>query len=109
VIPTLNTAIDNESPAARILDLVARCAPKLMRAGGGSLSRELIYIAHYNPMTDEQRTEALALAKLGVMTATEIARRVGSSQSSIRKFVTYRGFVLPDGLGKNMVKRKATA
>ena len=88
---------NDDSIATRMLSLIERCAPKLMRSGGGALSREQSQIEHRPRMSPDQRETALRLARTGRYTGTEIAGMVGTSQSAICKLLAKHGVEVRDG------------
>jgi DNA-binding NarL/FixJ family response regulator len=88
--------LDADTTASRCLDLIARHAPRLMRIGGGSLPQEKPPCTDEHRMTPERIQAALALVGQG-LSATQIAERVGSTQSAVRKAMVRRGIKLRDG------------
>lgn len=88
---------NEESPAAQMLAMIERCAPILMRAGGGALSREQSQIAHRPRMSPEQKDTVLRLARTGRYNGTEIADMVGTSQSAVCKLLAKHGVEVRDG------------
>lgn len=89
-----------ESTASRCLDLIARCAPRMMKVGGGALCAEVGERGIKRgpaSMSDEQRAKALVMGREGNLTATEIAHVLGSTQSAICNHLKRHGVRAPDG------------
>lgn len=98
---------NEESAASRMLDMVARCAPKLMKAGGGALSREYAdrcrsegakqwdNRAPWVRTTPEQRAHVVALARAGHMSEIEICQKTGVKQSAVNKLIRNEGLTVP--------------
>jgi len=98
-----------ESPASRMLDMIARCAPKLMRAGGGALTRDYPERckdggdtrwdnrAKWVRTTPDQRAHVLALARAGHMSEIEICRETGVKQSAVNKLLARECIKVPSG------------
>ena len=98
-----------ESPASRMLDMIARCAPRLMRCGGGPLQREDSQEFGRLKHTPRQVETILALGRTGKFSATEIAVRVGSNQTATRKVLMRHGVRLPDGRAMRGTKQQRRA
>lgn len=108
-----------ESPASRMLDMIARCAPKLMRAGGGAITKDYPERckdagakqwdnrAKWTRTTPEQRAHILALARTGTHSEIEIVKLTGAKQSAVNKLLTREGIKCPSGRHA-WNKRKAT-
>lgn len=99
----------DESPAARMLDMIARCAPRLMRCGGGALSSEESHGGTRSRHTPEQIARIVALGREQRLNATQIAREVGSTQSATQKILEKHGIRAPDGRSGRVSKRRAHA
>lgn len=93
-----------ESVATRMLDMVARCAPKLMRAGGGALSKECArrfrtagptFWDNPKPLKPEKLAKIIALARAGKTCEAEICRITGATQSVINKLIHAQGIKVP--------------
>jgi hypothetical protein len=80
---------NDESTASRVLDLIARCAPRLMRCGGGPLTQEPEHKRWRH--TPEERARILELGRLGTLSPTQIAKHVGSTQAAVRKMLLKHG------------------
>lgn len=82
---------NDDSTASRMLDLVYRHAPRLIRCGGGALSREEIRSLDANKggprISAETRAKILAVAREGKLSATAIARQCGTTQSTVRSLL----------------------
>lgn len=100
---------NDESPAARMLDMIARCAPKLMRAGGGALTRDYPERckdggdtrwddrAKWVRTTPDQRAHILALAREGTHSEAEIVKLTGVKQSAVNKLLARECIKVPSG------------
>lgn len=99
----------DESPAARMLDMIARCAPRMMRCGGGALSREESHGGTRSRHTPEQIARIVALGRERKLNATLIAKAVGSTQSATQKILEKHGIRAPDGRSGRISKRRANA
>lgn len=97
MIQTYQT-LDGTSTARACLDLINRHCPRLMREGGGNLSRE-----EKNPrakprrLSGTQKEQILAKARNGEMSQTQIANLVGATCSAVNHFLNRNGIKLPDG------------
>lgn len=89
-----------DSLSVQMLSLIERHAPRLMKAGGGALSREQSQITHRPKMTGEQKDTVLRLARTGRYNGTEIAGMVGTTQSAVCKFLQKQGVEVRDGRAK---------
>lgn len=97
----------DDSFETQMLDMVARCGPKLMKAGGGALSREYSdrcrsegakqwdNRAPWVRTTPDQRAHVLALARAGHMSEIEICRETGVKQSAVNKLIRNEGLTVP--------------
>jgi len=92
-----------------MLDLIERCAPKLMRAGGGPLIEEQSQGGPRIRHTPEQVARILELGREQKLTATQIAREVGSTQSATHKILEKHGIRAPDGRAQFHRKDRKTA
>lgn len=99
----------DESPAARMLDMIARCAPRLMRCGGGALSREESHGHGRSRHTPEQIERIIALGRQNKLSATQIAHIVGSNQAATRKILEKHGIQAPDGRAMRISKQQRRA
>ncbi len=81
-----------ESPVSRMLGLIERRAPVLLRIGGAPLSRECRIT-----LTPAQRAKIVALARGGELSGTDIARAIGTRQSTVQKILRQEGIQTPDG------------
>lgn len=92
------TLYEEDSFEHRMLEMVARHAPRLIRAGGGPLAREAAPRAtHPHKMTVVKRERAMELARTGKYTGTQIAEMIGATQSAVFKHMRRCGITLPDG------------
>lgn len=98
-----------ESAASRMLDMIARCAPRMLRCGGGALSSEESHGGTRSRHTPEQVARILALGREQRLNATQIARVVGSTQSATSKILEKHGIRAPDGRANRISKRRANA
>jgi len=98
-----------ESDGSRILDLVARHCPRLMRCGGGALSSEEAHGGTRSRHTPEQIARIVALGREQKLNATQIAKEVGSTQSATQKILEKHGVRAPDGRAMRVSKRRAHA
>lgn len=94
----------DESPATRIMRLVERHCPRLMRTGGGALSADCTPrgsqfgdTGAWLRVTPEQRAHILALGRAGLMTRRQIREATGATQSSVYKILDAEGITVPDG------------
>ena len=94
----------DESPATRIMRLVERHCPRLMREGGGALSADCTPrgsqfgdTGAWLRVTPEQRSHILALGRAGLMTRRQIREATGATQSSVYKILDAEGIAVPDG------------
>ena len=94
--------LDSGSGISQLLDLVARKAPILMRCGGGPLAQE--HETGRGQLSAWKREEALSLARAG-LNGTEIALRVGATQSQICKLLHRSGVSVKDGRKGRISKR----
>ena len=83
-----------DAPGARLLRLCELHCPRLMREGGGSL---IMSVTVTPRLTTEERGRILTLARTRQLTATEIARLVGSTQARVFKLLRREGIKLRDG------------
>lgn len=90
--PTVRHLFD-ESPTSRCLSLIARCAPRMMKAGGGALSQEMDE-SHANPVSPKEARRFLKMAQSG-MSSRKIAREVGRTQPCVIKHLRRLGFATP--------------
>jgi hypothetical protein len=95
---------NDQSTASRMLDLVARHCPRLMRCCGGSLSGEEIRGKDSNKggprISAETRAKILAVAREGKLSATAIARQCGTTQSTVRSLLIREDVpIVVDGRG----------
>ena len=87
-----------ESAARRMLDLVERHCPRLMRCGGGGLTRTTHEVGKQGrAMPEAAKVRALALGREGRLNATQIGRLLGHSQSSICKLLKRHGITPAKG------------
>ena len=77
--------------------MIARCAPKLMRCGGGALQGEETHGHARSRHTPEQIARIVALGREQKLSATLIARECGSTQSATQKILEKHGIRAPDG------------
>jgi DNA-binding MarR family transcriptional regulator len=82
---------DTPNDPTGILDMVFRKGPILMRAGGGSLSRECAK----ERLTPKMRERILELAREGKHGGTEIARMLGVPQSTAQYLIKRAGIKVP--------------
>ncbi len=85
---------NDDSTASRMLDMVARGGPRLMRTGGGAISSE--QVAHGGTksgarISSETRARILVLGRNGDLSPSEIARKLGTTQSTVRNLLTREG------------------
>ena len=99
----------DDSPAARMLDLIARHAPRLMRCGGGSLPREQMDHVTRARTSPELVACIVALGREGRLNVTQIAREVSSTQSVAFKILARHGLRAPDGRAGRISKRRVNA
>lgn len=97
-----------ETAASRMLDMIARCAPRLMRCGGGALQGEEQHGREHSKHTPEQIARIVALGREQRLSATDIARECGSTQSATQKILEKHGIRAPDGRGFPRASRKKT-
>ena len=97
-----------DDPAA-IFDMIWRLAPKMMRAGGGPLTRADAKRADNwaKRITGETKLRVLELARSGLYTGTEIARITGRRQSTVQTLIKNAGISVPDGRSKAKRDEKA--
>lgn len=88
--------MNNETTAARCLSLVERHAPRLMRAGGGTLQQEQHHRSHAPRMSAEVREKALEMILAGKLGGTEIASVLGVVSRQIFKLAAKHAVRLPD-------------
>lgn len=87
----------------RIFSMMEAHCPRLMKCGGGHLSRESPNMqrtadgCRVRHSTPEQDAEIEALARAGKLNATEIARKVGVTASVVRRRLGAAGIKVPDG------------
>lgn len=98
---------DYESTAQRCLDLIARHAPRLMREGGGALSKEPCERIKAVRMSEEQKQAALSLMRTGLYSGTVIARKLGLTQSAVCKLAERSKIKLPDGRTLAVLRKAA--
>ena len=103
----MNFYIPNDP--AGILEMIWNKAPKLMRSGGGSLSRcDDERVKNYaTRITGETKRRVLELAKTGKYTGTEIARMCDRRQSTVQALIKDAGITVPDGRSKARRDAKA--
>lgn len=77
---------NDRSGIANLLDMIERHAPKLMRQGGGALSREAGDGSAPARITEQQRRQVIALTREGRM-RKDVAARTGVSKSMVCKIV----------------------
>lgn len=95
------TNLDKQENRMAIIEgLVMRGAPRLMRIGGGGLSRETHGCEQRPKLTDEQRAKAFEMAATGKFHATAIARAIGSTQSMVFYALKKQGIRAKNGLWK---------
>ncbi len=87
----------DESAATRIMRMIERHCPRLMRQGGGALSRETMDCATRIRTKPELVARIVALGSQQRLNVTEIAREVGSTQSVVFKILAKHGLRAPDG------------
>ena len=92
----------DESPATRIMRLVERHCPRLMREGGGSLRRECetsirVYRNNWKRVTKEERALILALGREGMPRKQICAEAKGVSQTSVYRILESAGVTVWDG------------
>ena len=95
---------NDQSTASRMLDLVARHCPRLMRQGGGALSKEELHDKDANKggprISAETRARILAIARQGKLSPTQIARECGTTQSTVRSLLVRMDVpIVVDGRG----------
>lgn len=96
-----------ESAVSRMLKLIERHAPRLMREGGGALRGEAVAP---RKLTEDQRAKIMGLGRAGKMTALEIAHAVGCRQAAAWQALHRAGITVPLGgnhAGKNRKGRAA--
>jgi transposase-like protein len=94
---TIRPLFADDSTASRCLGLIERHAARMMRTGGGGIAREAASQIHTYRITADKKARALELSTTGLYSATEIAAMVGSTQSTISKFLRKAGASLRDG------------
>ena len=87
----------------RIFAMMEAHCPRLMKCGGGHLSRESPAMqrtadgCRVRHSTPEQDAEIERLGRENRLTATEIARKVGVTASVVRRRLGTAGIRVPDG------------
>jgi hypothetical protein len=99
----------DESAATRIMRMIERHCPRLMRTGGGALSRDCALrtrsdgstqwddMGRWRRVTPEQRAHIIGLGRAGLMTRRQIREATGATQSSVYKILDAEGITVPDG------------
>lgn len=100
---------NDHSGDGAFLAVIDRECRRLMKQGGGALSRccGQTERAPIKRTTPEQRAQVIALVQVGNLTGTEIARIVGVKQSLIQGISKRMGVTLPDGRIKANRERAA--
>lgn len=81
-VQTFRTISDDPSETAqRCIDLIARHAPRLMRAGGGGLTREIGVVCHVSPEMERE----IVRRRQAEATYDEIGAALGFSASVVRR------------------------
>ena len=89
---------DNPNPFAECLRLIETYAPRMMRVGGGGITRQQVH-HNDNPraMTRTKAARVLELAREGSYSQTEIALAVGCTQSGVSKLLAQHKTCQRDG------------
>ncbi len=95
--------LSDGSSIARMLDLIERRAPQMMRAGGGALSQETVP----EITTPETAAKICELAADGSRSYAELARLSGSTPGRVRSVLINRGVAAPDGRKIRHAKKQA--
>jgi hypothetical protein len=89
--------------------MIERHCPRLMRQGGGALSRDCALrtrsdgstqwddMGRWRRVTPEQRAHIIGLGRAGLMTRRQIREATGATQSSVYKILDAEGITVPDG------------
>lgn len=89
--------IDANDTARICLDMIARCAPKFMRQGGGGITSDQPQAYKENRTTKATKAKILRLARTGKYDSKAIAIKAGTTQSVAWKLVHKAGIPIPDG------------
>ena len=90
----------SDTTAGRCLSLVERHAARLMREGGGTLSREQMHRSHAPRMSAEIREKALEMILANKVGGTDIAKVLGVVPRQIFKLAAKHAVRLPDNRKK---------
>lgn len=109
------STLADDSTASRILSLIERHAPRLMRAGGGALSQEcggkpMAEKDHGNmrlrrSIAAERRQRIVELARSGCVSRKEIQFATGAAQSVVHKTLKAAGVDIRDARSGRRWKR----
>lgn len=82
-----------------MLAMIERNASRLMKCGGGALSREDPRRRAVAALSPERRAHVVALVKAGKLSKARIAEIVGTTRAVVQGICSRDGINAPDGRG----------